>query len=130
MTGTTWRVHLNNSSFDLAVIEIDPGVLERVPHAFLKVVPIPATGIRGKEVQLDLELARKRLADPPREERAHAVAVLSTLAAEERAVAHMPVIPVDARRDRQHIRQRSYRWSCPTSRGHSDVPRVNHLHSL
>ena len=109
MTGTTWRVHLNDSSFDLAVIEIDPGVLERVPHAFLKVVPIPTTGIRGIEVQLDLELARKRLADPPREERTHAFAVLSTLAAKERAEAHMPVIPVHARRERQHKLKRGYR---------------------
>ena len=37
-------MHLNDSSFDLAVVEVDSGVLERVPHAFLKVVPIPATG--------------------------------------------------------------------------------------
>ena len=67
MTGTTRRVHLNDSSFDLAVVEVDPGVLERVPHAFLKVVPVTATGIRGIEVQLDLQVARERLADPPRE---------------------------------------------------------------
>ncbi len=35
VTGTTRRVHLNDSSFDLAVVEVDPGALERVPHAFL-----------------------------------------------------------------------------------------------
>jgi hypothetical protein len=35
VTGTTRRVHLHDGSFDLAVVEIDPGVLERVPHAFL-----------------------------------------------------------------------------------------------
>jgi hypothetical protein len=41
------------------------------------------------------------------------------------AVAHMPVIPVDARRERQHITQWGYHWSCPISRGHSDVPQVS-----
>ena len=112
MTGTTRRVHLDDSSYDLAVVEVDPGVLERVPHALLKVVPIPATGIRRKQVQLDLELARKRLADPPREESQYRFAVLATFAAEERAVAHMPVIPVDARRERQHITQWGYHRSC------------------
>ena len=70
-------------------------------------------------------MARKRLADPPREERANRYAVLSTLAAEERAVAHMPVIPVDARRERQHKSQWDYHWRCPVSKGHSDVPRVS-----
>ena len=85
MTGTTRWVHLDDSSFDLAVVEVDPGVLERIPHAFLKIVPIPTTGIRGIEVQLDLELARKSLADPTREERAHAFAVLSPFAAEAAA---------------------------------------------
>jgi hypothetical protein len=54
VTGTTRRVHLDDSSFDLAVVEVDPSVLERVPYAFLKIVPIPATGIRRKQVQLDL----------------------------------------------------------------------------
>ena len=61
-------MHLNDSSFNLAVVEVDPSVLEGVPHAFLKVVPIPATGIRGIEVQLNLKQLRKRLAAPPREE--------------------------------------------------------------
>ena len=28
VTGTTRRVHLNDSSFDLAVVEVHPGVLE------------------------------------------------------------------------------------------------------
>ena len=66
-------------------------------------VPIPATGIRGKQVQLDLELARKRLADPPREERAHVFAVLSTLAAEAAAAdataRHLSPSNVDERDD-------------------------------
>ena len=35
VTGTTWRVHLHDSSFDLAVVEVDTGVLEGIPHAFL-----------------------------------------------------------------------------------------------
>ena len=48
-------------------------------------VPVTTTGIRGKQVQLDLELARKSLADPTREERAHAFAVLSPFAAEAAA---------------------------------------------
>ena len=74
---------------------------------------------------MDFKVARKRLADPPREESQYRFAVLSTLAAEERAVAHMPVIPVDARRERQHITQWDYHWRCPVSKGHSDVPRVS-----
>ena len=102
-------MHLHDSSFDLAVVEVNPGVLERVPHAFLKVVPIATAGIRGIEVELDLQQLRKRLADPPREKREHHSAVLSTFAAEERAIAHMPVIPVDARRERQHKLKRGYR---------------------
>ena len=64
---TGW-MHLNHSPFDLAVVVVDPGVLEGVPHALLKVVPVTTTGIRGKQIQMDLQLARKRLADPPREE--------------------------------------------------------------
>ena len=74
---------------------------------------------------MNLEQARKRLADPPREERANAFAVLSTLAAEERAIANVPVIPVDARRERQHKSQWGYHWRCPVSKGQSDVPRVS-----
>ena len=72
-----------------------------------------------------MELARKRLADPPREESQYRFAVLSPFAAEERAVAHMPVIPVDARRERQHITEHGYRSGCPVRKGHSDVPRVS-----
>mgnify|MGYP006947920559 CR=1 FL=1 len=74
---------------------------------------------------MNLELARKRLADPPREESQYRFAVLSPFAAEERAVAHMPVIPVDARRERQHITEHGYRSGCPVRKGHSDVPRVS-----
>lgn len=118
-------MHLDDGPFHLAVVEVDPGMLERIPDAFLKVVPIPSSGIGWIQIELNLEQARKRLADPPREERANRYAVLSTLAAEERAVAHMPVIPVDARRERQHKSQWDYHWRCPVSKGHSDVPRVS-----
>ena len=48
-------MHLNDRPLDLAVVEVDPSVLERVPHAFLKVVPVATTGIRGIEVELDLQ---------------------------------------------------------------------------
>jgi hypothetical protein len=64
---TGW-MHLNHSPFDLAVVVVDPGVLERIPDAFLKVVPVAPSRIGWKQVELNFKLARKRLADPPREE--------------------------------------------------------------
>ncbi len=115
-------VHLDDAFLDLAVVGKDAGVLARVPQGLVKVVPIPSAAIGGIEIQLDLEWARKRLADPPREESADRFAVLSPFAAEERAIANMPVIPVDARRERQHKLKHGYRI-CRTAReGHSDVP--------
>ncbi|GIX04911.1 MAG: hypothetical protein KatS3mg114_0780 [Planctomycetaceae bacterium] len=71
---------------------------------------------------MNLKWARKRLADPPREESADRFAVLSPFAAEERAIANMPVIPVDARRERQHKLKHGYRVCRTVREGHSDVP--------
>ena len=117
-------MHLNDRPFDLAVVEVDARVLERVPQAFLKVVNVTPTSIGRKQIELSFQQARKRLADPPREECAHLLAIHTTFAAKERAVAHMPVIPVDARRERQHKLQHGHR-GCPVREGHRDVPRVS-----
>ncbi|GIX04991.1 MAG: hypothetical protein KatS3mg114_0860 [Planctomycetaceae bacterium] len=117
-------MHLNERPFDLAVVDVNARVLERIPHAFLKVVPITTSSIGRKQIELSFEQARKRLADPPREECAHLLAILTTFAAEERAVANIPVIPVDARRERQHKLEHGYR-GCPVREGHRDVPRVS-----
>jgi len=51
------RVHFNDRPFDLAVIEVDARVLERVPHAFLKVVPVATTSIGRKQIELSFEQA-------------------------------------------------------------------------
>lgn len=98
-------------------------MLERIPDAFLKVVPVPSPGVGRKQVQLNFKQASKRLADPPRKESAHRCAVGSTLAAEERAVANTPVIPVDARRERQHKPQHGYRIRRTVREGQRVVPR-------
>ena len=115
-------VHLDQRPANLAVIEVNSGVLECIPHALLKVVPIATAAIGGIEIKLDLEWTRKRLTDPPREECAHLTAILTTFTAEERAIANMPVIPVDARRERQHKLKHGYRICRTVSQGHSDVP--------
>ena len=98
-------------------------MLQRIPNALLKVVPVASPGVRRIQVQLDFKQARKRLADPPRKESAHRDAVGSTLAAEERAVANTPVIPVDARRERQHKPQHGYRIHRTVREGQRVVPR-------
>lgn len=51
-------MHLDDGPFDLAVVEVDPGVLERIPDAFLKVVPIAPSGIGRKQVELNFEQTR------------------------------------------------------------------------
>lgn len=79
-------------------------MLERIPDSLLRIVPVTTARIGGIQIELDFKVARKLLTDPPREESADRSAVLSPLAAEERAIAHMPVVPVDARRERQHKR--------------------------
>ena len=117
-------VHLNDAPFDLVVVGEDAGVLARIPERLMKVVPIATAAIGGIEIELNFKRARKRLADPPREECAHLTAILTTFAAEERAVTNMPVIPVNARRERQHKLEHGYR-GCPVREGHSDVPRVS-----
>lgn len=61
-------MHFNDCSFDLAVILVDAGMLQRVPDSFLKVVPIASSAIWGIEIELDFESTSKRLADPPRKE--------------------------------------------------------------
>lgn len=116
-------VHLDHRPFDLAVVEVHTGVLERIPDSLLKIVEVTTPRIGGIQIELNFKMARKRLTDPPREESADRSAVLSTLAAEERAIAHMPVIPVDARRERQHKPKRGYRNRRPVREGHRDVPR-------
>ena len=116
-------MHLDDGSFDLAVVEIDPGMLQRIPDTLLKVVPVATSGIGWKQIKTDFEQARKRLADPPREESTDRGAVGSTLAAEERAVANAPVIPVDARRERQHKPQHGYRIRRTVREGQRVVPR-------
>jgi hypothetical protein len=117
-------VQLDDGPADLAVVEVDAGVLECVPHALLKVVPVAAAAIGRIEMQFRLERDRKRLPNPPREESAHRLPVGSPFAAQERAVADVPVIPVDARRERQHKAELGYR-GCPVRKGHRDVPRVS-----
>lgn len=119
-------MHFDNRPFDLAVVEVHPCMLERIPDAFLKVVPIASSRIGWKQVELNFKQALKRLTDPPRKESHNRFAVGSTIAAQERAIANVPVIPVDARRERQHKPQHGYRRGCPVSKGHSDVPRVSH----
>jgi hypothetical protein len=64
----TGRVHFDDGPFDLAVVEVDSGMLQRIPDALLEVVPITPSRIGWKQIELDFKLARKRLADPPREE--------------------------------------------------------------
>jgi hypothetical protein len=64
---TTGWVHLDDGAFDLAVIEVHPGVLEGIPDALLKVVPIAASRIGWKQIELNFKQALKRLTDPPRE---------------------------------------------------------------
>ena len=116
-------VHLDDRPFDLTVVEVHTGVLERIPDSLLKIVPVTTPRIGGIQFELNFKVARKRLADPPGEESANRSAVLSTLAAEERAITHMPVIPVDARRERQHKAEHGYRLCRPVREGHRDVPR-------
>jgi hypothetical protein len=48
-------MHFDYSSFDLTVVEIDPGVLKRVPDALLKVVPIASSSIGGIKMQFRLQ---------------------------------------------------------------------------
>ena len=110
-----WFVHFDNGPFHLTVVLINASMLERIPDAFLKVVPIATAAIGRIEIELNLEWTRKRLADLPREESADAFAIQSPLTAEERAIANMPVIPVDARRERQHKSKHGYRL-CRTVR--------------
>ena len=64
---------------------------------------------------MNFEWTRERLADPPREESANRFAVQSSFTAEERAIANIPVIPVDARREWQHKMKHGYRF-CRTVR--------------
>lgn len=118
-------MQFDDRPFDLAVVAVHSGMLQRIPDALLKVVPVATPGIGRKQVQLNFKQAFKRLSDPPRKESTHRIAVGSTLAAQQGAIAHIPVIPVDARRERQHKRQqRGYRGNCPVRKGHRDVPRV------
>lgn len=98
-------------------------MLQRIPDALLKVVPVASPGIGRKQIELNFKQASKRLADPPREESTNRCAVGSTLAAEERAVANTPVIPVDARRERQHKPQHGYRIRRTVREGQRVVPR-------
>lgn len=102
-------MHLDDAFLDLTVVSKDAGVLTRIPQSLMKIVPITTAAIGGIEIKLNLERTRKRLADPPRKESADRFAVLSPFAAEERAIANMPVIPVDARRERQHKLKHGYR---------------------
>lgn len=95
-------VHFDDSSFDLAVVFVDPRMLARIPDALLKIIKISPAAIGGIEIELDFEMFGKRLADPPRELRAHLSAILAAFAAEERAVTDMAIIPVHTRRERQH----------------------------
>ena len=74
-------MQFDDRPFDLAVVEVHPRVLQRIPDAFLIVVPVATPGIGRKQVQLNFKQAFKRLSDPPREESAHRIAVDSTLAA-------------------------------------------------
>ena len=97
-------------------------MLTRVPQRLVVVVPIATAAIRGIEIELNFKWARKRLTDPPCEESADRFAVLSPFAAEERAIANMPEVPVDARRERQHKLKHGYRVCRTVSQGHSDVP--------
>ena len=115
-------MHLDDAFLDLAVVSEDAGVLTRIPQRLVVVVPIATAAIGGIEIELNFKRARKRLADPPREVCAHLTAILTTFAAEERAIANMPVIPVDARRERQHKSKHGYRVCRTVSQGHSDVP--------
>ena len=46
---------LDDQPSNLAVVEVHPGVLERIPNAFLKVVTIASSSIRGIEMQLRLQ---------------------------------------------------------------------------
>ena len=115
-------MHLDDAFLDLTVVREDAGVLTRIPQTLMKVVPITTAAIGGIEIELNFKRARKRLADPPREEGTHQLAILTTFAAEERAIANMPVIPVDARRERQHKLKHGYRVCRTVSQGHSDVP--------
>ena len=115
-------MHLDDALLDLAVVSEDAGVLTRIPQRLVVVVPIATAAIGGIEIELNFKWARKRLTDPPREESADRFAVLSPFAAEERAIANMPVIPVDARRERQHKLKHGYRVCRTVSQGHSDVP--------
>ncbi len=116
-------MHFDHSPFDLAVVAIDAGLLQRVPDPFLGVVKVTPP-IGWKQMQLDFERHQKRLRNPAREERTDRGAVLAAFAAEERAVAHVPVIPVDARRERQRKSEHGYRLTGPVRKGHSDVPRT------
>lgn len=102
-------MQFDDGPFHLAVVVVNAGMLKRVPDALLEVVPVTSAAVGRIEIELHFEVTRKRLADPPREECAHLAAILTTFAAEERAVAHMPVIPVDARRERQHKSKHGYR---------------------
>jgi len=108
-------MHFDNCPFHLTVVVVNASMLERIPYAFLKVVPVATAAIRRIEIELNLEWTRKRLADPPREESADAFAIQSPLTAQERAIANMPVIPVNARRERQHKSKHGYRL-CRTVR--------------
>jgi hypothetical protein len=97
-------VHLDDRPADLAVIAVDAGVLERIPHALLKVVPVATAAIGGIQMQFHLERNRERLLNPPCQERADRVAVLPPLAAEAAAA--------DRSARRQLIARCSHR-SCP-----------------
>ena len=61
-------MHLDDALLDLAVVGKDAAVLARIPQCLVKVVPIPSAAIGRIEIELNFKRARKRLADPPREE--------------------------------------------------------------
>ena len=61
-------MHLDDAFLDLTVVREDAGVLTRIPQTLMKVVPITTAAIGGIEIELNFKRARKRLADPPREE--------------------------------------------------------------
>ena len=94
---------------NLAVVAIHAGVLERVPYALLKIVEITTASIGRIQIEFDVQQLEKRLTDPPREKTAYLAAVCASFAAEERAVTNIPVIPVSARRERQHKAKLGYR---------------------
>jgi hypothetical protein len=118
-------MHFDDGSFDLAVVEVDSRMLERIPDRLLKIVEVTTSRIGWKQIELNVQQAGKRLANPPREQSADRFAVGSSFAAEERAIAQVSVIPIDARREWQHKPQHGYRWGDPVREGQRGVPEVS-----